>query len=498
MIPKTSFNDHLGKARIVIVEDELIISADIASRLKRLGYEVIGQADHADDALRMCHELRPDLVLMDIRLQGPVDGISIAEAIRKKNRTPVVFLTAHADETTLHRAKLTQPDGYVLKPFEERELRIVIETALYRAEAQRKVDENRRYLATLLQSVGEAVIATDPQGKIDYANELACRMLQLPISEVHERTIDEVVNLFDGETARKISVSSFSTRSSQQERDSNECTLVQPDGQQRIVVVSANHIELSDGSIKGTVYVIRDKTIERLLEQRIKQGQKMEAIGHMAAGIAHDFNNILTVISINKMMLMELNGDSPERLAMLKNIEEAANRATRLTDQLSAIGQNKVVQPKRLQLNLIIEETWNMLQTLIPKTIHCSCHLCPDSLTVMADQSQIEQVILNLVLNARNAMPKGGNLKVSTRLQQNCLDLRDGPGPAAILSIEDTGAGMDAVTKSRIWEPFYTTQNGTGLGLSVVYGVVQQCRGHISVETAINQGSVFRVSFPCV
>ncbi len=167
----------MTRARVVVVEDEKIVALEIIDRLKSLGYDVPGSASTGEDAIRCADQFRPDLILMDIKLKGPMDGIEAAEQIRAKFGIPVVYLTAYADDDTLQRAKIAEPYGYLLKPFEERELYTNIEMALYRAKMERKVKEHEQHLTTILKSIGDAVIVTDSEGRVTFINDAAERII---------------------------------------------------------------------------------------------------------------------------------------------------------------------------------------------------------------------------------------------------------------------------------------------------------------------------------
>jgi len=185
----------MAKARIMVVEDEMIVARDLQSTLVRLGYAVAGLAASGEDALERVAAVLPDLVLMDIHLAGEMDGIDAAEHIRQQHRLPVVFLTAHSDETTFQRAQLTEPYGYVSKPFEERELEIALGIALYRHRVETKLSQMERWLATTLRSIGDAVVATDLGGAITLMNQQAETLTGWPLSEARGLPLNEVLRL---------------------------------------------------------------------------------------------------------------------------------------------------------------------------------------------------------------------------------------------------------------------------------------------------------------
>jgi PAS domain S-box-containing protein len=479
-----------GAPRILVVEDELIVAADISSRLTRLGYVVAGSTDRGDDAVRLADALRPDLVLMDIRLQGETDGVAAAEAIRSRLRIPVVYLTAHTDEATLQRAKVTEPFGYVLKPFYERELKTVLEMARYKHAAERRLAESARRYATTLASIGDAVVATDPTGRITFLNPAAERLTGWPLAEAGGRPLVEVFRVVAEHTREPIE--NPATRVLQTGTVvglANSTVLVARDGREYPIDDCAAPIHDDDGATSGVVLVFRDVTEDRRREDELRQAQKMEAVGQLAAGIAHDFNNLLTVISGYCALLLDSFGsDSPWRGA-LAEMSRATDRAADLTRQLLAFGRKQLLQPKVLDLNQVVLDGLALLRRLIRENIELVTDLSPAPLLTKVDRGQLEQVIVNLVLNARDAMPDGGRLRLATGLLAG----------RARLVVADTGCGMDPRTRARIWEPFFTTKEvgkGTGLGLASVYGIVKQSGGDIEVQSELGRGSTFTITLP--
>src|SRR5215510_7481904 len=342
-------------ARILIVEDNRTLARDIEQRLERIGFAIAGVTGLGEEAILLAERERPDLVLMDIRLGGPMDGITAAEHIRTLG-IPSVFLTVFADEATLRAASVTEAFGYIVKPAQDRELRIVIEMALYKHAAE-------------------------------------------------------------------------------QER--------------------------------------------RRLEEQLRRSEKMEAIGQLAGGIAHDFNNVLTAILGNCQSLRgELPVDQPPQ-RQLAQIESAAERAAHLTRQLLAFGRDDAHdQPVALDLGAHVRRTTAMLAHLIGDRIAVELAIDSDLRAVIGRSSELEQVIMNLVINARDAMPDGGTVTIAAR---------NVPGAGEVqLIVADTGTGMDEATRARIFEPFFTTKDvgaGTGLGLATVYAVVARSHGRIDVAS---------------
>jgi two-component system cell cycle sensor histidine kinase/response regulator CckA len=256
------------------------------------------------------------------------------------------------------------------------------------------------------------------------------------------------------------------------------------------------------GSVASAVAVgIERKRAEQALrrsEEQLRQAQKMEAVGRLAGGIAHDFNNLLTVItSYSDLVLEELGRDDPKR-DDIEQIRKAAQGAAALTRQLLAFSRQQVLEPKVLDLKATVTGTKKLLQRLIGADVEVTTSLAPDLGAVKADTGQLEQIIINLAVNARDAMPGGGRLAIDAC---NVEDAPARPGRYVMLALSDTGIGMDDETKARIFEPFFTTKEsgkGTGLGLATVYGIVERAGGFISVESAPGRGTSFKVYLPRV
>jgi signal transduction histidine kinase len=242
----------------------------------------------------------------------------------------------------------------------------------------------------------------------------------------------------------------------------------------------------------------------RKSEEQLRQWQRVEAIGRLAGGVAHDFNNLLmTILGCSELLLRDFDPADPRR-GEVEEIRRAAQRATSLTHQLLAFGRRQVLQPRVLDLNEIVENMNRMLRRMIGEDIQFLTVLTPGLWPVKVDPGQIEQVIMNLVVNARDAMPEGGrltletaNLKLDEEYARRHIAVK--PGPFVMLAVTDTGCGMDAETRSHLFEPFFTTKEkdkGTGLGLSTVYGIIKQSGGNIWAYSEVGKGSAFKVYLP--
>ena len=278
------------------------------------------------------------------------------------------------------------------------------------------------------------------------------------------------------------------------------------DGSWRTLESRASTI-MNDGQVEKLVIVNRDITERKQLEEQFRQSQKMEAVGRLSGGVAHDFNNLLGVIIGYGEVVQDGTASIHPLRGCVDEIVKAAHRAASLTRQLLAFSRQQVMDPRVLDLNAVVKDTENMLKRLIGEDIQLKTELDPLLFRIKADQGQIEQIIMNLAVDARDAMPKGGELKLATcnfHMDENFVRRYPYPvqvGDYVLFSVSDGGIGMDAATLARVFEPFYTTKEkgkGTGLGLSTVYGVVKQSGGYIEVSSELGAGATFKIYLPKV
>ncbi|MGL4550887.1 MAG: response regulator, partial [Gemmataceae bacterium] len=284
-------------ATILVVEDERIIAKGIEKRLQAMGYAVAGLAATGEEAVGAAAELRPDLILMDISLGGGMDGVEAAGLIRRQCDLPVVYLTAFSDPATLQRAKVTEPFGYVLKPYEDKDLQTAIEIGLYKHRMDRRTRENEQWLAATLGSIGDGVIATDGEGRVRLMNALAERLTGWAQADAVGRDTREVFRIVHEKTRVPVADPVLEAlRTGEAVALAPDTVLVGRGGAELPIDDSAAPIRDVHGRVVGAVLVFRDITERRRLEEHLRQALKMEAIGRLAGGIAHDFNNIMTII----------------------------------------------------------------------------------------------------------------------------------------------------------------------------------------------------------
>jgi two-component system cell cycle sensor histidine kinase/response regulator CckA len=486
--------------RILLVEDEAIIALDLRQRLQGLGYVVTGIAATGAEALDLAQKTSPTLVFMDITIQGPMDGIETAKALSRRMDVPIVFLTAHADTGTILRAKAARPYGYLVKPFEERELATTIETATYRHKTE-------AFARLLQQAIGSAnvgiVVANthEPLLPITMCNAAFERMTGYSSDEALGRS----AWFLEGRETDANSSAIIRTALQEQRECQVSLLVYRKDGTTFWDDLALSPVRNLVGDVTHFLFFHGDGSARKHAETALFQSQKVEAIGQLAGGVAHDFNNILAVISgYCEMAQRQIGADHPAH-ARLDQIMKASTRAVSLTRQLLAFSRKQVLQPRPLDLNAIVADTHKMLGRLIGENIEVVLKPTPGLGTVNADPGQVEQIVLNLAINARDAMPHGGILTFETRnvdIEPSDADAASAlPGRYVMLVVKDTGIGMTPEIQAKAFDPFFTTKpegEGTGLGLSTVYGIVKQSGGYVWVASEPGQGATFRVYLPRV
>ncbi len=365
----------------------------------------------------------------------------------------------------------------------------------------RSLERLSRQNRLLLDSVGEGVVGIDRSGDITFANPAAGRALGWDPQEMLGK---DAHALFHSPPAGATPVPHAHCRMraailAAEAHDVTGEVLWRRDGSSFPVECVSTPL-VDGGRVVGVVVVFKDVSERLRLEERLRQAEKMEAIGQLAGGVAHDFNNLLTAIVSYAQIVREAIPAADPAQADVRQIEIAAARASALTRQLLAFSRRQRLEPKVIELRAVVREMETMLRRLLPESV--ALHVeTPAAGTVLADPAQIEMVVLNLAVNARDAMPSGGGIEIRVD------EVEDGSadeealvnGPAAVLSVRDDGLGMDAATRDHIFEPFFTTKpagRGTGLGLSTVFGIVTQSGGTIRVRSEAGRGSEFRIYLP--
>jgi two-component system, cell cycle sensor histidine kinase and response regulator CckA len=739
----------MTKTSILVVEDEHIVARDIAARLQRRGYEIVGIASTATEAIEEAGRSHPDLVLMDIMLRGDVDGITAADQIRELFGIPVVYLTAYADEHTLQRAKVTDAFGYILKPFEERELYITIEMALYKHRMEARLRESERWLATTLRSIGDGIIAADTSGNITFLNPVAEQLtewrkeeaLQHQLAEVFNTAFDDIgsgppATVLVSRSGKRIPIEESAApikddrslikgmvvvfRDVTEQRRAEEAlrvsearvsgivasamdAIITVDSDQRVLLFNAaaemmfgwtsheavgRHLDefippryrrthrdfvadfgksgtekrrmgqpgmtvgLRQGGVEFPIeasisqvesqgerlytiilrditervkaeealraseaqyrqffeddltgdYIVRmdgtlrdcnpafarilgfpdvssamacnlhalypsehqrntfhsllqsrgrieqyekdlqrpdgqvihlvenaigifdahdqlveykgymfDITERKRLEDQLRQAHKMESIGTLASGIAHDFNNILNNV-IGFVMQIKKHAGEPEKvLKYSQTIEKSATRGAELSSQLLSFARKAKREGGSVDAGQVVEEVFSICTETFPASVTVEKHIDPALYPILGDHGELYQVLLNLCVNARDAVvAKGADARGVLTICAYNGTVGDGVSAQMLtaqtdrvveLRVTDNGTGIPEAIRERIFDPFFTTKErgrGTGLGLSVVYNIVRNHRGTILVDSEEGVGTTFHIYFPAV
>jgi len=365
-------------------------------------------------------------------------------------------------------------------------------------QAAKALEASNALLKSVFEGTGDALYIKDLEGRYILVNQTFARMVNLAPQQIIGRTASELLSLDD---AKRVIEQDRTVLESGRGQMLESSAMV--NGQNRALLVTKAPWHDPTGKIAGLISVLRDITEHRQMEEHLRQSQKMEAIGTLAGGVAHDFNNLLMVINGYSSLLSDSLATEGKLRGQVDQIQKATERAMSLTRQLLAFSRKQTIQPSTIKLNQVITGMEKLLHRLIGEDVLISTELAPDLGTVLADAGQMEQVILNLAVNARDAMPEGGQLTFETRNTEMGDEVASAnsmkPGRYVEFVVKDTGVGMDMNVQTRLFEPFFTTKpagKGTGLGLSTVYGILKQSNGNITFTSQPGHGTTFRVYLP--
>ena len=514
---------------VLVVEDNAAACEVIEEVLAELSYNMAGCAKNGQEALEMAVRLRPDVILMDIGLPD-LDGIEVTRRIQQESPTPVVVISAFDRTDLVESASVAGAGAYVVKPPTAPELERAVTIALARfhdmmeldrlnrklqaelAERRRAEEELRRerdFIESLIDTAHTIVLVLDTQGRVVRFNRYMEEISGWPLKDAREKSwFDTFLPPDEREDVRLLfnrAIAGGPVEGLVINR------IVDREGNEHLIEWYNKKLYDANGALFGILATGQDVTDreaaeaeKKELESQLQQAQKIESIGRLAGGIAHDFNNLLTpMIGYADMALMDLDPADP-LYGDFEEIREVAERAKNLTGQLLAFSRRQVLEMKVVNLNDIVSAFQKMLRRIIGEDIEFTMQLEPELKNAKADPAQIQQVIMNLAINARDAMPEGGRLTIQTQnavFDEACAKGRPGltPGNYVMLAVSDTGIGMAKETAEKIFEPFFTTKapgKGTGLGLATVYGIVKQHDGHIWVNSELGKGTSFKIYLP--
>jgi two-component system, cell cycle sensor histidine kinase and response regulator CckA len=475
--------------KILVVEDEGLIARDIASRLEALGYQVVATVSTAEEAIERAVDA--DIVLMDIRLDGHADGVDAAIAIRERYHVPVLFLTAHSDRSTLERAKRAGPLGYIVKPVAHASLTTSIEMAMYKHRVERQLEEREAWMRAVLASVADAVVVAGVDGRVLMLNQAAEALVGWTQAEAGGQPMSKVLGLVE-------------TGSAEDDGDPVALAILRdgpvplagawilkPRSGREIAVEGAAAPVRSSGAILGAVLTLRDVSARRWEERQLRQSQKLEAVGRLAAGVSSDYSNLLAIITHQAGQLLRQFGEySPARQAA-EEIEQAAASAERINSRLAAFGTRQVSQQEIVSLNQILRRASGLIESVLPRGVELAMRPDPKTGRVKADAALIEQTLMSLVLHGVARMPEGGRLLIETGNAE--LPSHGKLVSHAMLAVSYTGFEPEP---ERLFEPSSTGEEG--LALSIVHAIVTEHGGYISAQITEGGGCRLEMLLPAI
>jgi len=494
----------MGKPlRVLMVEDSEDDALLVLRELRAAGYDLTHARVDTAAALEAALDRHPwDLVIGDYSMPHFSGTAALAMLRQRGLDVPYICVSGTITEELAVAAMKAGAHDYVTKGQLKR-LLPAIERELREAQGRATLRATEASFATLVEHAPVGIYRSSPEGRFLSVNAAVVRMLGYETAaEVLNLDMARDVYADAAERQRLVERDTYSDR----QYDNVEATWKRRDDRLLTVQLSVRAVRNAAGRVDYYETFVRDVTDQRRLQQQVLQSQKMEAVGRLAGGVAHDFNNLLTVITSYSDLLLEDLAPGDAKRDDLEQVRKAADGAAALTRQLLAFSRQQVVEPRVVSLNTVVEGLQKILRRVIGEDIEVTIALAPDLESVRADVGQLEQVLMNLVVNARDAMPTGGRLTVETaNVEHDPEYARDREAAAvrrfAMLAVTDTGCGMDEATKARIFEPFFTTKEtgkGTGLGLATVYGIVKQAGGFIWVYSEPGQGTSFKIYLPAV
>ena len=510
------------KIHVLLIEDNAVDARLVKGMLEQeeSGIFAVKHASNLDEGLRsFALERVYQVILLDLGLPDSAGLETLRRIMPQANGASVVVLTAAQDEELGIAALREGAHDYIIKgQITSRQLRRTLRFAIerrrlsgelraeikQRTRAQEALQLSEQRYRLLSEAAPIGILLADERGKLIDANTQALRMFGYNREELIGGSIEMLLPERFRCSHQRHRASYSKEPHARPMAIGKELVARRKDGTEFPVEVGLGPLVTSDGVLVSSTIV--DITERKKMEEQRRLSQRMEAIGKLSGGVAHDFNNLLTVIlGCSDVVLDALPPDHPSA-SKIETIRKAGASAADLTRQLLAFSRQQMLQPRVLDLKAIVEQTQSLLHRLIGENIEFKVLLDPSLGRVNADPGQIEQVLLNLAVNARDAMPHGGRLTIEARN----VELDDSytaehqmviPGRYIMLGVEDTGCGMDQDTQSRIFDPFFTTKElgkGTGLGLATVYGIVKQSGGYVWVYSELNMGTLFKVYLPRV
>jgi len=474
--------------KVLVVEDEGLIAHDIASRLEALGHQVVGTVETAEEAVAQA--AGADLVLMDIHIDGQRDGIAAAQEVRARHHVPVVFLTAHADRSTLERAKAAGPYGYIVKPLGPASLNTSIEMAIYKHRMERQLEEQEAWYRTTLTSVAEAIVVADPLGRIRTMNRAAEAFSGWTAANAIGQRLETVIRLVEEESGSELGdPAPLAVLRGVPVPLDRGLRLIARGGREMAVEGTVAPVRSSE-ALLGVVLTLRDVSARRWEERQLRQAQRVEAAGRLAARISTEYASLLQIIRSRTSFLSRQLGDYSPAQTALAEIREAAIAAEQVTEKLAGLGARQVAQPEIVSLNSILRRMSKTIELAAGGRVVTAIQPEPETGRIKADPAQIEQVIMNLVLHACAVVPDGGRILIQT----SRTEAPQNGALASFASFRMTYAATEP-DLDRLFDPAGSGQNG--LALSVAHSIAAEQGGYLTAR-AVPEGTRIELLLPRV
>lgn len=489
--------------RILFVEDipEDVIIAE--ETLKRESIDFISEnATTLEEIKNKLNEFEPNIVISDYNLPG-FTALDVLKICKDYNLDlPFIVLTGSINEETAVQCLKSGADDYILKRHIKK-LPFAIRENIKKKKLGTEVKREREFLDTILTHSPVGIVLLDKDEKIIYPNEAYARIFNVPKDEIKGHLCIEFVEKFYDRQGNEIKFDQCPIKRAYRERTSiinEEYYLKRKDGKEIAINVSVVPVLDEKGNILSSVAIYNDITEYKKVFNQLVQSQKLEAIGRLVGCIAHDFNNMLNAILGFADLSLKLIDKESKIYRYIENVYNSGNRAKELISQLLSFCRKNVQKLEIINFNDLLKEIKNMIEKIIGEDIEIIYSLEENLYNIMADKTQMTQVIMNLLTNAKEAMPEGGMIYITTKnikLTEQYYDIQ--MGDFVLISVTDTGIGMSKEIMEHIFEPFFTTkEKGTGLGLATVYGIVKQNNGYIHVYSEVGQGTTFKIYLPSI
>lgn len=483
------------RQRILVVDDDEAGRYAVGRVLRQAGFE-LSEADTGGEALRRVAQERPDLVLLDVRLPD-INGVEVCRRIKSSpdtSSTLVLQISASAVDSGARVAALEKgADGYLASPVEPAVVVATVRSLLRLRMAEQAVQEAALEWQATFDAIRDGVALLDDSGVVRRSNAALPALLGLRLDEIGGRNLDDLIPPAAGDPALTGGLEDLCRTKAERVRGDRTFSIrIDPQGD-------------SAEKVRGCVAIITDITERKRLDQQLWHSQKLESIGLLAGGVAHDFNNLLMGIMGNASLALDSLEDQGRTRRLIQDVVRASERAAELTRQLLAYAGKGRFVAEPVDLSRLISDLVPLIQSSIPRKVQLRLELQHDASPIQADKTQIEQLVMNLIINAGEAIPgDAGSVVVTTAVRDVAADELGAyltehktGGTYVLLRVCDTGTGMDEETLRRIFDPFFSTKFlGRGLGLSATLGIVRGHKGAMKVTSAPGQGTVFEVLFP--